>query len=69
MCVCKRHTGDLPETEAVCTLAEDVRVDIMDTALVARTVAVVVVHDGVVAGGATSHPSSLAAGPADTTAR
>lgn len=63
-------TGGLPETAAVWTLAaEDVRVDIMDTALVARTVAVLVVHDEVVAGAATSHPSSLAAGAADTRAR
>lgn len=41
----------------------------MDTALVARTVVVVVVHDEVGAGGATSHPSSLAAGAAETMAR
>lgn len=66
----EREAGDLPETAAVWTLAaEDVRVDIIDTALVARTVAVLVVHDEVGAGGATSHPSSLAAGAAETTAK
>lgn len=69
ICVSKGDAGDLPVTGAVWTLAaEEVRVDIMDAALVARTVVVVVVHD-VVAGGATSHPSSLAAGAADTTAK